>query len=125
MLLSQIRKLALKEKLGYKNIMEVPKLQKTVLSVGLNTSVERDAFTEAQKQIGNLREKLARKQLDIAQMYERIRSYQAAAFSYESLFDDYYDSTLADDALVGAMRNYLAFGINCFPVVPGERICPV
>jgi large subunit ribosomal protein L5 len=45
-------KLALKEKLGYKNIMEVPKLQKIVLSVGLNTSVERDAFTEAQKQIG-------------------------------------------------------------------------
>jgi large subunit ribosomal protein L5 len=42
---------ALLKKLGYKNIMEVPKLQKIVLSVGLNSSVERDAFTEAQKQL--------------------------------------------------------------------------
>ncbi len=76
---------------------------------------------EAQQKIGELREKLARKQLDIAQMYERIRSYQAAALSYESLFDDYYDSSLADDALLGAMRNYLEFGINSIASRQVER----
>ncbi len=43
---------ALQKKLGCKNIMEVPKLQKIVLSVGLSSAVERDAFTEAQKQLG-------------------------------------------------------------------------
>jgi len=76
---------------------------------------------EAQEQIGLLREKLARKQLDVAQMYERIRSYQAASLSYESLFDDYYDSSFADDALVGAMRNYLEYAINSIPGRQAER----
>lgn len=42
---------ALQSKLGCKNVMQVPKLQKIVLSTGMNTSVERDTFTEAQKQI--------------------------------------------------------------------------
>lgn len=77
---------------------------------------------QAQQQIGELREKLARKQLEISQMYERIRSYQAAALSYESLFDDYYDSTLADDALLGAMRNYLGFAINSVASRQVERL---
>ncbi len=65
---------------------------------------------EAQERVGELREKLARKQLDIAQMYERIKRYEASALTYEAIFDDYYDSALADDALVGAMRNYLEYG---------------
>lgn len=42
---------ALMRKLGYKNIMEVPRLVKIVISCGLKSSAERDAFGEAQKQI--------------------------------------------------------------------------
>jgi large subunit ribosomal protein L5 len=45
---------ALMQKLGYKNIMQVPRLVKIVISCGLKSSDERDAFGEAQKQIAQL-----------------------------------------------------------------------
>lgn len=42
---------ALQAKLGYKNVMQIPKLEKIVISSGLKSSSERDAFAEAQKQL--------------------------------------------------------------------------
>ncbi len=42
---------ALQAKLGYKNVMQTPRLTKIILSTGLKSSVERDAFGEAKKQI--------------------------------------------------------------------------
>ena len=65
---------------------------------------------DAQARVLELREKLARKQFNIAEMYERIGRYEAAALSFEDVFDAYYDTVLADDALVGAMRTYLEYG---------------
>lgn len=41
----------LKEKLGYTNIMKVPRISKILISTGIGTGVERDAFTEAKKNI--------------------------------------------------------------------------
>lgn len=76
---------------------------------------------EAQNRIVELREKLAKKKLNIAQMYERIFQYEAAAMSFERIFDDYYDSSLADDALVGAMRNYLEYGSKSIANKQAER----
>ena len=49
----EVRK-ALAEKLGIKNVMQIPKLQKIVISTGISSDKERDAFTEAKKQIGAL-----------------------------------------------------------------------
>lgn len=37
---------ALMQKMGYKNVMQVPKLKKIVLSMGIGTKMEKDAFTE-------------------------------------------------------------------------------
>ncbi len=42
---------ALQAKIGCKNVMQIPKLEKIVLSTGLGSGCERDAFTEAKKQI--------------------------------------------------------------------------
>ncbi len=42
---------ALQAKLGLANVMQIPKLEKIVISTGLNSSVERDAFTEAKKHL--------------------------------------------------------------------------
>ncbi|MCQ2380361.1 MAG: 50S ribosomal protein L5 [Victivallaceae bacterium] len=42
---------ALKAKLGIKNDMQIPKLSKIVISTGISTSADRDAITEAKKQI--------------------------------------------------------------------------
>lgn len=39
---------------GYSNIMEVPKLKKIVLSCGIGSDAERDAFQEAKKQIASI-----------------------------------------------------------------------
>ena len=43
---------ALQAKLGLKNVMEITKLEKIVISTGIGTDKERDAFAEAQKHIG-------------------------------------------------------------------------
>lgn len=40
---------ALKSKRGYKNEFEVPKLRKIVLSAGIGTKMEKDAFAEAKE----------------------------------------------------------------------------
>ncbi len=45
---------ALATKLGIKNPMDIPKLQKIVISTGISTNMERDAFGEAKKHIGAL-----------------------------------------------------------------------
>jgi len=42
---------ALAEKLGIKNVMQIPKLEKIVVSTGIGSDKERDAFAEAQKHI--------------------------------------------------------------------------
>ena len=42
---------ALAEKLGIKNVMQIPKLVKIIISTGIGSDKERDAFTEAQKHI--------------------------------------------------------------------------
>ena len=41
----------LKERLGYKNNLEIPKLSKIVISTGISTSKERDAFNDAKEQL--------------------------------------------------------------------------
>ena len=38
---------ALKAKLGYKNVMQIPKLSKIVLSMGVGTKMDKDALPEA------------------------------------------------------------------------------
>ena len=38
---------ALKEKMGYKNVMQIPKLSKIVLSMGVGTKMDKDALPEA------------------------------------------------------------------------------
>ena len=64
---------------------------------------------DAASRIIELRGKLARKQFNTAELYERREYYQAAAVSYEAVFDRYYDTDLADDALLGAMKAYLQY----------------
>ncbi len=43
----------LQEKMQYKNVMQIPRLTKIVISTGMDSNCERDAFTEAKKQIGS------------------------------------------------------------------------
>ncbi len=45
---------ALKAKRNYKNVMQIPKLEKIVISTGIGTSSEKDAFTEAKNHLANI-----------------------------------------------------------------------
>jgi outer membrane protein assembly factor BamD len=64
---------------------------------------------DAEARVGELRNKLAHKMADAGALYERRKLYRAAAETYASLFDQYPDTDYADDALLGAMRSYLAY----------------
>ena len=64
---------------------------------------------DAMSRIIELRGKLAHKQFNTAQLYERREFFEAAAVSYEAVFDRYYDTDWADDALLGAMNAYLKY----------------
>jgi outer membrane protein assembly factor BamD len=65
--------------------------------------------TDAQSRITELRSKLALKQFDTAKLYERRELYEAAALSFEKVFDLYPDTPWAQPALVGAIQTYIAF----------------
>ncbi len=64
---------------------------------------------DAEARIAELREKLARKAFAAGEMYERREMFNAAAIQYENVFDDYPDTSWADDALMGAIRSYVAY----------------
>ncbi len=70
---------------------------------------DHDSVSVAMQRVGELRRKLADKQFHAAKLYERRGLYEAAALSYELLFDKYPDTPLADDALLGALRCYIEF----------------
>ena len=64
---------------------------------------------QAEARVTELREKMAHKQYETAKLYERRGLWEAAALSYEEVFDAYPDTEWADDALVGAMAAYIEF----------------
>lgn len=62
---------------------------------------------KAQKKIAILRDKLAEKAYVNAENYRKMREYDAALIYYDQVLDKYYDSSWADDALVGKIETYL------------------
>jgi len=77
---------------------------------------------DAQSRIIELRGKLAQKQFHTAQLYERRERWNAAAVSYEAVFDRYYDTDMADDALLGALKTYLEYARLSIPSRQAERL---
>ncbi len=77
---------------------------------------------EAQARVDELRDKLAHKQFDVAQQYEQRRLFRAAAHSFEVVFDKYPDTRWADDALLGAMRAYIAYSDQSVETRRAERL---
>ncbi len=77
---------------------------------------------EAQTRVVELRDKLAHKRYDAAAQYELRGFSEAAALTYESVFDDYYDTTWADDALLGAIRAYVTFARQSVAAKQADRL---
>ncbi len=78
----------------------------------------------ASDKIDEMRNKLARKQVYAAEQYETRGQYQAAALSYDKVFDQYPDTKWADDAMLGAIRMYIAFSEASVPSRQAERLEP-
>lgn len=81
-----------------------------------------DLVPRAEQYVAELREKLALKQYDTALLYERRSLYEAAALSFESVFDKYPDTKWADDALLGAIRTYIAFAEESIVARQADRL---
>lgn len=75
----------------------------------------------AETEIEKLREKLAHKAFESAKLYERRDLFESAALTFEGVFDRYPDTEWADDALVGAIRNYVEFSRASVIGKQGER----
>ena len=76
---------------------------------------------EIGEKINELRAKLARKQFETGEHYERRELYEAAALSYMAVLEKYPDSRFTDDALVGAVRSFKAFAEASIPAKRQER----
>lgn len=83
---------------------------------------DHDLADEAVDRIQELRQKLARKQIEAAAMYERRQLHEAAALTYERVFDDYSTTQWADDALLGATRAWLNFAEQSVRARQPERL---
>lgn len=77
---------------------------------------------EAQKYIEELTDKMAHKQYAAAELYERRELYEAAAITFEGVFDKYPGTQWADDALLGALRSYLLFSEQSVEQKVPERL---
>ena len=77
---------------------------------------------DAEARSRELREKLAHKEFAAAELYERREIYEAAALSYERVFDLYPDTRWADDALLGAIRTYILFAEQSVASRQEERL---
>ncbi|MFT4603377.1 MAG: outer membrane protein assembly factor BamD [Rhodothermales bacterium] len=81
----------------------------TQFELFMNRYPNHPVFFDGQERIEELRGKLARKRYAAGNQYQ-LRGYaEAAALTFESVFDDYYDTEWADDALVAASRAYVLF----------------
>ena len=56
-----------------------------------------------------LRNKLAHKEYDAAQLYERRELFEAAALTYERVLEKYPETKWADDALLGAIQAHMQY----------------
>ncbi|NBC86516.1 MAG: outer membrane protein assembly factor BamD [Bacteroidetes bacterium] len=82
---------------------------------------QHELVATAQEHIAELRGKLAHKKFEAAELYERRQMYEAAAKTYESLFDQYPETDWADDALYGAVRSYVDYADNSVRSKQDER----
>jgi outer membrane protein assembly factor BamD len=71
--------------------------------------------------VDEMRYKLARKQFEIAELYETRSMFHAAAIEYQRVLGDFPDSEFADQAVFGAMRNYKAYAERSVPARRAER----
>ena len=62
---------------------------------------------EGERKLFELREKLALKMFDTAELYRRMKEYRSSIIYYDIVLDKYYDSSYADDAQYNKAVTYI------------------
>ncbi|MCF7827330.1 MAG: outer membrane protein assembly factor BamD [Candidatus Marinimicrobia bacterium] len=65
---------------------------------------------QANARIIEMREKLARKLLESAKLYDTLREYESAVFYYDSIIDEYSDTAIYASARLGKAGDMLVLG---------------
>ena len=63
--------------------------------------------SECELMIGNLREKLAKKDIDSGKLYLRMEKYQSALIYFNLVLSEYWDTIYTDEALYNIIISYL------------------
>ncbi|HAC16635.1 MAG TPA: outer membrane protein assembly factor BamD [Bacteroidetes bacterium] len=80
-----------------------------------------DRATDAANMIDSMRDKLAQKEYSAAELYMRIRSFEAAAVYYNLTIDAYPETTWAEKALAKQIFAYINFAEFSVPSRQAER----
>lgn len=76
---------------------------------------------EATRLMDQLRAKLQKKDLDIANLYLKMKHYESAIKSYENLLRDFPDTDYKEDILFNIFRSYYLYAENSIRTKQGER----
>ena len=76
---------------------------------------------EATKLIDGLRAKLQKKDLDVANLYLKMRLYDAAIKSYENILRDYPDTEFKEDILFNILKSNYNYAVNSIRTKQTER----
>jgi outer membrane protein assembly factor BamD len=76
---------------------------------------------EANKLIDQLRAKLQRKDLDIANLYLKMKLYEAAIASYKNILKDYPDTEYKEEILFSILKSYYNYANYSIAVKQAER----
>jgi len=76
---------------------------------------------EANKLINQLRAKLQRKDLDIANLYLKMKQYEAAIYSYKNVLDDYPASEFKEEILYSILKSNFNYAENSIYSKQAER----
>lgn len=83
---------------------------------------ESDRVVDIGKKIDELQEKLARKLYEGGVLYEQQEQFEPAAITYERVLAKYPNTSYADDALVSAIRAYIAYSDASIAEKQAERL---
>lgn len=92
------------------------------LRLFLGTYPNSEKAPDIGQKIDELQEKLARKVLAKARLYERAELYEAAAITFERVLAMYPSTTVVDESLLGAMRSWVAYADASVTVRKRERL---
>lgn len=91
------------------------------LQLFINLYPESARVEEANKLIDQLRAKLQRKDLDIANLYLKMRQYEAAIVSYKNVLKEYPDTEYKEEILFSILKSNFYFAENSIHTKQLER----